>query len=125
MRVGYWHFSFLGQESFWAAEASECAADQNAFWPYHDKLFASQNGENGGAFSKDNLKRFAADLGLNTATFNDCVDSGKYTELVKAETTQAQSIGVRSTPTFLVNDEPVIGAQPFEVFQQVIEAKKK
>jgi len=41
VRFGYMHMAFLGQESQWAAEASECAADQNAFWPYHDKLFAS------------------------------------------------------------------------------------
>ena len=50
------HMAFLGQESQWAAEASECAADQDAFWPYHDKLFASQSGENQGAFNKDKLK---------------------------------------------------------------------
>lgn len=116
---------FLGQESYWAAEASECATDQNAFWPYHDKLYTSQKGENGGAFSKANLKRFAVELGLDAAAFNTCVDAGKYTDLVKSESTQAQSIGVRSTPTFLVNDEPLIGAQPFEVFQQVIETMKK
>ncbi|RMF45155.1 MAG: hypothetical protein D6755_08385, partial [Anaerolineae bacterium] len=60
VRMGYIHFAFLGQESLWAAEASECAADQDAFWEFHDKLFNSQNGENRGAFSKDNLKKFAA-----------------------------------------------------------------
>jgi protein-disulfide isomerase len=121
VRLGYQHFAFLGQESFWAAEASECANDQEAFWPYHDLLFASQNGENQGAFSKDNLKKLAASLNLDTTAFNTCLDSGKYTELVQSESNAARVLGVRSTPTFLVNGQPLIGAQPFEVFQQYIE----
>lgn len=122
-RLGYQHFAFLGQESFWAAEASECANDQDAFWPYHDFLFASQNGENQGAFNKDNLKNFAASLNLDTATFNACLDSGKYTELVQTESNAARVLGVRSTPTFLVNGQPLIGAQPFDVFQPLIEGQ--
>jgi protein-disulfide isomerase len=60
---------------------------------------------------------------LNANAFNDCLDTGKYTSIVEAETSSAQSIGVRSTPTFLVNGKPVIGAQPFEVFKQAIEAE--
>ena len=113
--------AFLGQESQWAAEASECAADQDAFWEYHDKLFNSQNGENQGAFNKDNLKQFALDLGLDGDTFNECLDSGKYTQVVLEDTQVAQSIGVRSTPAFLINGTPMLGAQPFEAFQQVID----
>ena len=88
------HMAFLGQESQWAAEASECAADQNAFWPYHDKLFASQAGENQGAFNKDKLKAFAVELGLEPKAFNDCLDSGKYTQLVQSQTAAAGSFGV-------------------------------
>jgi protein-disulfide isomerase len=113
--------AFLGEESGWAAEASECAADQNAFWEYHDKLFNSQNGENKGAFSKDNLKKFAIDLNLDTKAFDECLDSGKYTQAVQESTQTAQSIGVRSTPAFLVNGQPMMGAQPFTAFQQVID----
>ncbi len=121
MRFGYWHMAFLGDESQWAAEASECAADQDKFWEYHDLLFESQNGENQGAFSKENLQGFAANLGLDTKAFNECLDSGKYTQAVQESTQIAQSIGVRSTPAFLINGTPMIGAQPFESFQQVID----
>jgi len=126
VRFGYQHFAFLGDESQWAAEASECAGAQseNAFWAYHDKLFSSQNGENQGAFSKDNLKRFASELGLDTKAFNECMDSGKYTDVVQSETQFGQTLGVRSTPSFVVNGQPVIGAQSFETFQQLIEADK-
>lgn len=118
--MGYVHFNFLGDESQWAAEASECAADQNAFWEYHDYLFTHQNGENKGAFVKDNLKAFAVDLGLDAKAFNDCLDSGKYTQIVQQETAWARQLGVQSTPTFVINGQGIVGAQPFEVFQQAI-----
>lgn len=114
--------AFLGAESLWAAEASECAADQDAFWAYHDLLFDRHGGENRGAFSQNNLKQFAAELGLDTAAFNACLDSGKYTSRVRTETGTAQSLGVRSTPAFLVNGQPLLGALPFETFQEAIEA---
>lgn len=120
VRLGYQHFAFLGEESRWAAEASECANEQEAFWMYHDLLFSSQAGENQGAFSKDKLKAFAVGLGLDADAFNTCLDSGRYTSLVAGQTQAARQLGVRSTPTFLINGQPVLGAQPFDVFSQYI-----
>ena len=125
MRFGYQHFPFLGNESFWAAEASECAHEQGKFWEYHDLLFKRQNGENRGAFDKDKLKAFALELKLDATRFNACVDGSKYAALVQAEATSGQSLGVRSTPSFLINNRPVAGALPFETFQQLIEAERK
>ena len=122
VRFGYLHFAFLGEESQWSAEAAECAGDQNAFWEYHDYLFSHQNGENQGAFSKDNLKVFAADMKLDTAAFNTCLDSGKYTQLVTDQTNLGRGLGVQSTPTFAVNGQPVVGAIPYENFKQTIDA---
>ncbi len=124
MRFGYLNLAFLGDESQWAAEASECADEQGKFWEYHDKLFASQNGENQGAFAKDKLKGFAADLKLDTEKFNSCLDSGKYTQVVQEETSIAGQLGVSSTPTFLINTQPVQGAQSIDVFKQIIESEK-
>jgi len=125
VRFAYFNFVFLGPESNWAAEAAECAADQNKFWQYHDKLYDSQSGENQGAFNKDNLKQFAEELGLDTSAFNECLDSGKYTQLIQDESSLASSIGVRSTPTFLINGQAVVGAQPYEIFQQTIDSLLK
>jgi predicted DsbA family dithiol-disulfide isomerase len=59
---------------------------------------------------------------LDTEAFDECLDSGKRTITVQSETNAARSLGVQSTPSFLINGRPVIGAQPFEVFQQYIEA---
>ena len=125
VRFGYYNFAFLGAESNWAAEAAECASDQDKFWEYHDKLYSSQSGENQGAFTKDNLKKFAEELGLDIESFNECLDSGKYTSLIQADTQAASALGVGSTPTFLINGQAVVGAQPFEIFQQTIDALLK
>ncbi len=121
VRFGFVNFAFLGSESTWAAEAAECASDQSKYWEYHDKLYSSQGGENQGAFSKDNLKKFAQDLSLDTQTFNNCLDSGKYTSLIQSDTQMSGSLGVQSTPTFVINGQTVVGAQPFSVFQQTID----
>ncbi len=118
VRFGYQHFAILGPESQRAAEASECAAEQGAFWAYHDLLFERQ-----AAVNAESLRQFATELGLDTEVFNTCLDSGKYTSLVHSETAAVQSLGVTGTPSFLVNGRPLVGAQPFEIFEQVIEAE--
>ncbi len=95
--------AILGDESSYAAQSAQCAEEQGKFWEFHDLLFGNQAGENKGAFSKDNLKRFASALGLDTAAFNSCLDSGKYANQVKQDTATALNSGVRGTPTILVN----------------------
>lgn len=60
-------------------------------------------------------------LSLDSGTFKTCLESGKYTQLIASDTQIAQQIGVRSTPSFVVNGTPLVGAQPFEEFQRLIE----
>ena len=122
VRFGYFNFAILGDESFWSAEAAECAGDQDAYWDFHDYLFTHQGGENQGAFSKDNLKGFAADMNLDTDAFNACLDSGKYTQIVQDQTNIARQLGVQSTPTFAINGQGVVGAVSFDNFKQTIDA---
>lgn len=119
------HFAFLGEESRWAAEAAECANEQGRFWDYHDKLFEEQSGENVGTFRKENLKRFAAELGLDTQQFNQCLDSGKYAVKVQEETLEGRRRGVRGTPTVFVNGRLVERAGRYEVLREAIEAERK
>lgn len=101
-----------------AAEASECAHEQGKFWEYHDKLFANQQ-----KLGITDLKQYAKDLGLDTAKFDQCLDSGKYANEVKKDFQDGQSYGVSGTPTILINGMPVIGAQPFSAFKQIIDAE--
>jgi predicted DsbA family dithiol-disulfide isomerase len=77
---------------------------------------------NPGDYSKEKLKTFAEELNLDTKAFNECLDSGKYTELVQSQTNIARQIGVQSAPTFIVNGKAIIGAQPFKAFQQAIDS---
>lgn len=116
----YKHFAFLGNASILAAQASECAADQGAFWPYHDRLFDAQSGENGGAFSQDNLIVVARDLGLDMARFERCLKNGETLARVEADRQEAARAGLHGTPTFLVNGRPLYGAQPIEAFREVL-----
>lgn len=123
VRFGYQSVAFLSEESLSAAEASECAADQGAFWEYHNLLFERlTSGQR--SFNKDNLKRFAQELNLDMTAFNTCLDSQQYTSQITYQTETAHSIGIQGTPSFLVNGQTVRGAQPFEVFQRVIEAER-
>jgi protein-disulfide isomerase len=96
-------FAFLGPESIRAAEAAACAADQNAFWAYHDTLYQNQRGENQNAFSDARLKQIAATLSLDTETFNTCLDSGAKSDAVKQSSADARKQGIDSTPTIFVD----------------------
>jgi protein-disulfide isomerase len=60
---------------------------------------------------------------LDTGTFNQCLDSGKYTSLIQQMTSMGSSIGVGSTPSFAINGKKVVGAQDYQVFQQIIDSQ--
>ncbi len=117
--------AFVGQESLWAAEAAECANDQGRFLDYHDILFEKQGQENSGAFSIDNLKAFAVELGLDTSAFNTCLDTHKYAEQVRLETNEAGNAGITSTPSFVVGGTKLTGLQSFDGFVRVIDEELK
>jgi len=118
VRFAHQHFAVLGEHSFAAGQAVECAREQGRFWPYHDKLFESQGGL---AFTNAKLKRYAGESGLDVGAFAQCLDSGKYRQKVEEETRLGLQLGARGTPTFFLNGRMLPGAQPFEVFQAAIE----
>jgi len=120
VRLVFHHFAFLGIESNWAAEAAECAGEQGRFWEFHDRLFASQSGENKGAFSKANLKKIGADLGLG-AGFDACVDSGRYATVVRESTQEGTARGVRATPTLFVGGTKFEGAPSYQQLKAAID----
>jgi protein-disulfide isomerase len=122
VRFVFRHFAFIGDESTWAAEASECANEQDRFWDYHDKLFEEQAGENQGAFSQDNLERFAAELGLDSEQFDECLDSGKYESQVRDEFREAQQRRINSTPSILVDGQLIQNGMNYQVLQAAVEA---
>ena len=123
-------FPFIGPTSKGAAEASYCAEDQGMYWEYHDKLYSSQgwasrNSE--GWASADNLKGFAADLGLDQAAFTDCLDSGKYRDRVQNNRDVAAVSDISATPSFVIvssdgQEERINGAQPYPTFRAILDS---
>lgn len=101
-----------------AAEAAECAGEQGKFWEMHDLLF--EKGVSGGVAA---FKGYAKQLDLDTAKFDSCLDSGAMASEVQKDMSEGAAAGITGTPGFLINGKLVSGAQPFSVFQQIIEAE--
>lgn len=113
------HFPVITNQSPKAAEASQCAAEQDAFWPYHDILY-EQAGS--GQLQIENLKMFAGILELDQAKFDQCLDSGQYRSLVSQHQQAALNAGARGTPSFYVNGEAVISPS-YQTLASVIEGQ--
>ena len=117
-------------ESRDAALAAYCAGDQDKFWDMHAHIFANALGEDVGSFTDKRLQAIAETAGLDIDQFNSCYDSGKYENRVQQDYEDATAAGITGTPGFLVtytvNGETktklIEGAQPFNVFQQELEA---
>lgn len=106
-----------------AAEAAECANEQDKFWEYHDVLFKNQetwSPQSSTTFA-DSLTDYAGQVGLDTVQFRSCLDSGKYKQKVDDDLTAGQAIQVGGTPAFFINGKRVTGAVPFADLQKTIE----
>jgi protein-disulfide isomerase len=114
-------------EAMLAAMAVDCAGDQDKYWQYHDKLFREQDnrGEDVIRFRAADLKKWAKAIGLETAAFNECLDSARYKDEVAKDKAAGDSLGVRGTPTFLINRRVIGGPQPYSVFKKVIDDELK
>jgi protein-disulfide isomerase len=101
-----------------AAVAGLCANEQSSqlFWKMHDEMFANQD-----QLSPESLKKMAKKIGANAGKFDECLDSNRYLDQVRRDADQGKSLKVRSTPTFFVNGQLINGAQPVEVFSELID----
>jgi protein-disulfide isomerase len=99
-----------------AGRAARCAGEQGKFWEMHTGLL-----RNPGALDEADLKGRAAKLGVDTKSFGECIASNKYDEVIQKSVENGRAIGVSGTPTFFLNGRSFSGAQPFEVFERMIE----
>jgi protein-disulfide isomerase len=112
-----------------AAEATECAADQGKGWEMHDKIYVEQakSGQGTVSFSVDDMKGWASMIGIDTAKFDNCLDSGKMAVEVQKDIVDGTNSGVRGTPAFVIGKRngssivPISGAQPYNVFKSMID----
>ena len=121
VRFEFRDYAFRGPEAVRAAEAAACADDQGAYWRYHDTLYLNQTGPN--SFTDARLKQMAATLGLDTASFSQCLDSGEKKAGVEASLAEGQAQGIDSTPTILIDGTEIAEWHDFNAVKQAIEAE--
>lgn len=117
----------IHKDALKAAEAARCAGEQGRYWQMHDQLFKNQS-----ALSGDQLPAHASALGLDVQRFQRCLATNRYTERIRQDLAEAQQVGVRATPSFLLGViEPdgtgvrvtkmIAGAHPYAVFKEAID----
>jgi len=100
-----------------AAVAANCAGDQGRYWDYFQLLYGGTN------LSATVYQTYAQEVGLNLASFNGCLKSGKYDKEISLDTQDGERLGVNGVPAFLINGTLISGLQPYATFQQAIDAE--
>lgn len=104
-----------------AAEASHCAAEQGAYWEYHNMLFSRFNQDWPTWNDVEVHRDYANRLGLDSDALVECFRDRRYREKVADSAREARIMGVSGTPHFIINGVSLSGARPFDAFQQAIE----
>jgi protein-disulfide isomerase len=98
-----------------SAEAAACAADGNKFWEYHDRLFANNR-----ALADADLRKYAAEVGLDAKSFEECVSSRRHQAAVEADVQEAKKLGITGTPAFVLNGILMSGLKSPDDFDALI-----
>jgi protein-disulfide isomerase len=121
VRLAYINFPIPGHQNAWpAAEAAMCAAAQGHFWPMHDELFASQQKWESLPDPTPVFDSLATKVGVDPGPYHGCISQHEMRALIQADIDRARESGVNATPTFIIGDQSISGAQPVEVFRQII-----
>lgn len=105
------------------AEVARCAGDQGQYWEMHDLIFEKREEWAEEENISSNIGSFVTQLGLDKAEFDACLSSGKHSQAVKDDFNLGTEVGVQGTPTFFINGQQLVGAQPFESFAAIIDAE--
>lgn len=122
LRIEWRDVNVFGAASERAARASYAAGQQGMFWEYHDELFAGGATRSEGELSDEALVALAADLGLDTDQFETDLASEETAEQIAANQQLGLDLGAYSTPAFILGGQPIVGAQPSQVFQDTFAA---
>ncbi len=116
IRYVYRDFARLTEESTPAAVAAQCAFEQQKFWDFRAEFFESQ-GSLGRDFYLSTAEKFELDIEKYTA----CLDENRYLDEVEIDGLDGQLAGVRGTPGFFINGQILSGAQPYNIFERMIQ----
>lgn len=116
IRLTYQHFPLEGHRwSPLAHQAAECAARQNRFWEYHDRLYSEQSQWSLAAQSPlEEFMRYARETGIDLDLFSRCLVDPSVNQKIREEKSSGSDLGVRSTPTFFVNGKMAVGTKPLQ-----------
>ncbi len=109
-------FPVITAQSPKAAEAGQCAFDQGKFWEYHDYIY-----EHGRSLGVSDLKGYAKEIGLDSAQFNQCLDSDQNQAKIDQNLNQAYRLGLPGTPSFTVNDQKLAGPPTYATLKGFID----
>ena len=100
------------------SEATYCVGeqDESLYWQMHIDLFSNQED-----FDIESLTALVTEYGINVQAFDTCLDTGRYKNLVLRNRKEGQKLDVTATPTIFVNEERLLGVQPYEKIKKVIE----
>jgi len=109
-----------------AAEASEAAGAQGAFWEYHDLLFETANdwSRKTPSEAQEFFVSLAEQLNLDTARFAQELNDGVYAEYVSGLEQEAHNLGLPGTPTAIINGRVAESLPPdISVWQQFVDSE--
>lgn len=118
-------FPYQGQESVDAALAARAAQAQGEFWKYHDLVYENQSSGNSGGYNEESLTALAEEANLDVDRFERDLSEARYEEVVQADFREGQDLGISGTPTFVINGEVLVGLQPLETFEEIIEEAER
>lgn len=116
LRIEWRDVNVFGSASERAARAAYAAAQQGSFWDYHQELFDNGDTRSAGELSDDALIALADELGLEAEQFAVDFASTETAQQVAANQSLGIDLGVYSTPAFILGGQPILGAQPSQVF---------
>ena len=120
-KVRFVHKNFIIGMGVEAAEAAYCAAEQGAFWEYHNLLMERSSLDIEIWPETSVHRRYANGLGINADKLIDCLEKRRYRDMVAVSNMEALTAGMEGTPTFVINGIFIPGAEPFSVFEEIFE----
>jgi protein-disulfide isomerase len=123
IRIAYVNFPLPMHQNAWpAAEAAMCAGVQGKFWPMQDALFSSQDAWAERHPAAPAIDSIARAIGVDTAALDQCVTHHEAHALIEADQQRAERAGVTATPTIIVGQTLIPGAQPIANYRHIIDS---
>lgn len=122
LRIEWRDLPIFGDASFLAARAGRAAAEQDRFWEYNQAIYAAAPENAHHDLTEQKLIEFAEQVGVaDLEKFEADMNSDVFDGFIQADYSQAISLGINGTPSFVINGNPVVGAQPTIAFTTIID----